>query len=107
MNTKNEQIINKFLYPYLSTIGPNMIEPINIPKGNKEASVPVEISFNENFEVRAGKIEPIEIKTIPKISIPKQAALKTKPFLYIYYSFIVIITELILFIMIFIRLKIP
>lgn len=79
--TRNEQMISKFLYPYLSTIGPKTSEPARIPKGSSAASEPAVILSIENLAVTAGRIEPKEIKTIPKRSMPKHAALNTKDFL--------------------------
>src|SRR5437763_15908324 len=63
-------------------MGPKTIEPIRIPNGEIEKSIPAEASLNFNFEIRSGATEPSVINAIPNNNMPMHAAAKTIFLLY-------------------------
>jgi hypothetical protein len=83
----NTLAMSKILKPNLSTIGPNNSDPINIPMGSMETSLPVLISSSLNFSVTAGRIDPNVINVIPNRKSAMQAAAKTWFRLYIRFIF--------------------
>jgi hypothetical protein len=73
------------LYPYLSTTGPKTRDPIKIPMDIIDINDPALILLIPYCSINDGRIDPRVVKTIPKISIPKQAAEKDNFFEYIYF----------------------
>ena len=75
---KNTFVARKYLYEYLSTIGPNTNDPIKIPIGNMDARVPLFISDSAYSDDSCGNVAPRVIKDMPNIKITTHEAVKTR-----------------------------
>ena len=74
---KNTFIARKYLYEYLSTTGPKISDPINMPSGSKEARIPLSISDKLYSADSLGNVAPRVINDIPNIKITTQEAANT------------------------------
>ena len=74
--------VKKYLYEYLSTMGPNTNEPIKIPIGSIDASVPLSISERLYSAESCGNVAPNVIRDIPNRNITIHEAAKTSFLLY-------------------------